>query len=219
MKRELREGSCIIVRMIRRLGLLTLVPCCWSAAARRHRPSARWCSTEVVHRGWKACRPPADPSRGCSDEETWNVTRLPTTALAVLLDNQKIPGAEHLRLDGIYFSTNLELLPDIYDIGRDYYTLLYELKIPALMDVSCRDDDVGPGISAPRTRQTIRIAGTNYRSRAWRDGEPLGELSPHGGAAGMFVRRNFDVTAGGRFNLLIEPPDHPGKPNCGQGGE
>jgi len=162
-------------------------------------------STEI-HDGWKACRHHPDPSQGCRNEDLLNVTSLPTTALAVLLENQKIPGLEDLSMDDIYFSTNMARVPDIFDVGRDYYTLLYEVTIPPW------NDEFG-------TRQTIRLAGTNYRARAWLDSVPLPELAAHGGAPGMFVRRNFDVTGGGRFSILIEPPDHPGKPNCGQGGE
>jgi len=149
-----------------------------------------------------------------------NVTSLPTTALAVLLENQRIAGLEHLGLDDIYFSTNLALIPDVYDVGRDYYTLLYEREIPPLL-TSCQSAGGGGGFEIASTRQTIRLAGINYRAQAWLDGEPLTELANyHAGAPGMFVRRNFNVTAaGGRFNILIEPPDHPGKPNRGQGGE
>lgn len=170
------------------------------------------CSIEI-HHGWKACRRPSLPSHGCASDSLLNVSSLPTTALAVLLDNKQILGVEHISMNDIYFSTNMALLPDIYDVGRDYYTLLYELEIPPLSQFA-------PCQSFSPTRQTIRLAGTNYQTKAWLNGVPLAELASHGGAPGMFVRRNFNVTTGGRLNILIEPPYHPGNPhNGGQGGE
>jgi len=171
------------------------------------------CSIEI-HHGWKACRRPSVPSHGCASDSLLNVSTLPTTALAVLLDNQQIPGVEHISMNDIYFSTNMALLPDIYDVGRDYYTLLYERELPPLTQfTACH-------LFSTLTRQTIRLAGTNYQTKAWLNGVPLAELASHGGAPGMFVRRNFNVTTGGRLNILVEPPDHPGNPHGGgQGGE
>lgn len=162
-----------------------------------------------------------------------NVSSLPTTALSVLLENQQIARAagEHLSLDNLYYSTNLASLPDIHDTGRDFYTLLYQLDIAALNDTNeayCRtgydDDDDGDGDNEPARsrRQTLRFSGINYRATAWLDGTPLTELSTTSrqeGVPGMFLRRSYDVTAGGRFNILIEPPDHPGSAVAGgQGG-
>lgn len=184
-------------------------------------PLLAWCSTEL-HLGWTACRRPAVPSLGCDvNHDRWNVTTLPTTALAVLLNNHKIEGLEDINMDNLYFSKNLALIPDISDVGPAFYTLLYELEIPPLRmeAAACRSSSGDENHIVSATRQTIRFAGTNYRAQAWLDGVPLVELDSHGGAPGMFVRRNFNVTTGGRFNILIEPPDHPGIPDGGQGGE
>lgn len=179
------------------------------------------CTVEI-HDGWRACRVPADPSQGCGDDESvlMMVSRLPVTALTVLLGNRQIAGAEHLTLDDLYYSTNLALLPDIHRVGREYYTLLYQIDIAAMNDTTsyCLGGDDDDKISL--TRQTIRFAGINYRARTWLDGHPLVELEQPDGrdVPGMFVRRIYDVTDGGRFNLLIAPPDHPGIPDPGQGG-
>jgi mannosylglycoprotein endo-beta-mannosidase len=191
---------------------------------RTHRVNLAWsllflriclpCSVQV-HKGWTACRRPANPSQGCAEGEQLVVRSLPVTALTVLLENQQIAGVEHIQLDDIYYSMNLALLPDIHEVGREYYTLLYQFDV-APLNTSSTDCQVD-GLYT-RERQTLRIDGVNYRANAWLDGYPLTELSPHAGAPGMFVRRNYDVTVGGRFNLLIEPPDHPGIPNTGQGG-
>jgi hypothetical protein len=232
------------------------------------------CSTQV-HQGWKACRlyqqqqqqqqqqHMASSSRdgekkdyvmeSCPPGALLTVKSLPTTALSVLLENEQIPGMEHIRLDSMYFSTNLALLPDIYNVGREYYTLLYQLDMPPLMGTN-EDDDNNDGISYCRaqgeendvihhvraTRQTLRFAGINYRATAWLNGIQLLELHDTDNfhhhhqvegdvqeeIPGMFRRRSYDVTKGGRFLLRIDPPDHPGTGNCtddsssscGQGG-
>ena len=182
------------------------------------RDSRALCSTEL-HLGWKACRRPAVPSLGCDVNDRWNVPTLPTTALAVLLNNQKIAGLEDINMENLYFSTNLALIPDISEVGLDFYTLLYEVEIsPLRKAAACRSSSDDNTMVSP-TRQTIRLAGTNYRAQAWLNGVPLAEVASHDGAPGMFVRRYFNVTTGGRFNILIAPPDHPGKPDGGQGGE
>lgn len=180
----------------------------------------RHCQTNI-HYGWKACRIPTNPSTGCSEhEKIWNVTELPTTALAVLLENQQIVGVEHLHMENLYFSTNMQLIPDISDVGAEYFTLLYEIELPALLENSICHNSI---FKIQSTRQTLRVAGVNYRAKAWLNGKQLLELSSlysrRDSTPGMFLRRSYDVTTGGRFNLLIAPPDHPGTPNGGQGGE
>jgi hypothetical protein len=192
---------------------------------------------------------------GCPpDAILLNVRSLPTTALSVLLENAQIPEVQHIRLDNLYYSTNLALPPDISTVGRDFYTLYYQLDIPpappppSFMSSSnneddydnddnvglisyCRhggehdDDDAIPHVRA--TRRTLRFAGINYRATAWLNGTPLAELHDNNevefegddvpessSPAGMFRRRSYDVTNGGRFVLRIDPPDHPGTGNC-----
>jgi mannosylglycoprotein endo-beta-mannosidase len=187
-------------------------------------------SSYEVHTGWKACRPPRDPSRGCGSDDNnttavWKVRTLPTTALTVLVDHQQIPGAAHVTMDNLYASQNLQLLPDIATVGRDYYTLLYEVQLPPTAAATGaagerpRSDRSG---ATTTTRQTLRVAGINYHARAWLNGQRLVDLNDDRGGAGvpgMFVRRLYNVTGGGRFNLLVLPPYHPGDPSSGgQGG-
>jgi hypothetical protein len=145
------------------------------------------------------------------------VSTLPTTALTVLLQHQQIPGAEHVTLDNLYASMNLRLLPDIATVGRAFYTLLYELNLPT--DTLAEMPRI---VSVTTPRQTLRVAGVNYQATAWLNGRRLVDLNDAGGGGGvpgMFVRRFYNVTGGGRFNLLVEPPNHPGDPSQGgQGG-
>ena len=111
-------------------------------------------------------------------------------------------------MDDIYFSTNLARIQDLADIslvGRNFYTLVYETFLdPAV----------------PTVRNTLRIDGINYRSRPYLDGRPLTLIEDlHDDEVnltdGMFRRRHYDVSAGGRFSIVIEPPLHPGNFSMG----
>jgi mannosylglycoprotein endo-beta-mannosidase len=170
-----------------------------------------------IHTGWKACRIATGnkPSDGCTaPSETFQVDTLPTTALLVLLKNGQISEAvkRNVTEKDIYYSTNLALFEDIESTERDYYTLLYELTIPFLFNASACDN-------RSFARQTLRIAGINYRATAYLDGNVLQEINNEGHPAGdgMFRRRSYHVTPGSRFNVLIEPPLNPGSINCTNG--
>jgi mannosylglycoprotein endo-beta-mannosidase len=197
------------------------------------------CNGEVVgdssnivelHEGWKACRVREDAiAHGCQIDAAalWNVSRLPTTALAVLIENGQFTGqAGTVQMDDLYFSMNLALFPDIHEVGRRFYTLLYEIEIEGVSQSSLHFSKQSCGAQSPCRRQILRFAGINYRATAWLDGVKLPELNDHQDAKldhqypGMFRRRSYDVAPGGRFTILIEPPDHPGQPipAGGQGG-
>ena len=125
---------------------------------------------------------------------------------AVLLDNEKIPGLEGFHSEDIYFSTNLALMPDISTVGREYYTLVYQIELPNSTHLNPRSMFRK---QPNETRKTLRISGVNYRAHAYLNGMLIRELSSHS-YDGMFRRRSFDVTTGGLFQIVIEPPLHPG---------
>jgi len=202
--------------------------------------------TDEIHRGWKACRlrrddPAADAAAaardGCAtgDADTilLDVRSLPTTALAVLLDNGRIIEATNnassssFSAEDMYYSDRLSRLPDISTVGRQFYTLLYEYRIPPLNGDDDRAARTAGCCNSNRRRRTLRLSGINYRANAFLDGRPLDELNDFDqtkSVDGMFRRRYYDVTPGGRLNLLVEPPLHPGTPSPAggtqhQGGE
>ena len=179
----------------------------------------------TVHQGWRACRV-SNAIKGCRglpEASVWNVSALPTTALLVLLEHRQIPGWNTSSLEQLFFSTHMADLPDIFDTGRAYYTLVYELDLTQhVLEASaqCSDKKLAP----PRTRTTVlEFAGINYQSRAFLDGIPLPEIDGTT-ADGMFRRRFYDITCGHSFHIVIGPPLHPGtcraqSSSCqGQGG-
>jgi mannosylglycoprotein endo-beta-mannosidase len=208
---------------------------------------------EDLHHGWTACRVTAvvNPALGCrednhrpSNENTvvlLNVTKLPTTALAVLLDNQQITEAQNVTMENLYYSQNLASIPDISVTGQDYYTLLYQIEIPPTLNHRCdslsaKMDDIRCR-SGNRRTTTLHFAGINYRATVWFNGEPLKNLynfvdattlqysAPHQQYPGMFIRHRYDISEVTLSNssdnvlvVLIEPPDHPGYPIAGQQG-
>lgn len=177
-------------------------------------------SRKEVLSGWIACRVPADPATGCGDGALlFQVTTLPTTALLVLLENDQIAfeDAHHpVTAEDLYFGQNLGLLPDIDTVGRDYFTLMYQLDVIVPLH-ACHHRE-----HQQQARQTrLRIEGINYRATAYLNGHVLPEIDEGSGQQqdGMFRRRHYDVTRGGRFNIVVEPPLHPGTASGGgQGG-
>lgn len=145
-------------------------------------------SRGLLH-GWTACR-----ASDCDYSLYRNVT-LPTTALSVLLEHGTF---QHLNitLDNLYFGTNLERLPDISQVGPKYYTFKYAIDISAGRD---------------QEHQTLCFEGVNYRTESWFNGQRL-----HDNVPGMFLRRRYNVTGGGRFEMVVFPPDHAGQPVPGQ---
>jgi mannosylglycoprotein endo-beta-mannosidase len=211
-----------------------------------------------LHTGWTACHASAviDPSFGCtlSNRRRGNVTvpfvimnvsKLPTTAMAVLLDNRQIDIANdnNITMENIYYSQNLGKIPDIHITGRNYYTLLYQIEIP---HVDTRLTDRGTTLDAVDydsndQKVFLKFAGINYRATVWYNGLKLPNLqytyfetasgsSPlASNIPGMFIRHRYDITptqlqygysssTNTNTNLvvvMIEPPLHPGYPGRG----
>ncbi|KAL7563357.1 hypothetical protein ACA910_014197 [Epithemia clementina (nom. ined.)] len=187
--------------------------------------SAEAGTTQRIHSGWTACRHNTilDSQSSlrlgkCPEDQLLHVGSLPTTALSVLLDNKHIPDVEDLLAQDLYFSTNLALIPDISTTGRDYYTLVYQLDLLNCTSLRhCSSNTIEPRdhnnqhFCCPQKRNTLRISGVNYRAIAYLNGKILPELSAtKKNYDGMFRRRAYDVTGGGLFQIVIEPPLHPG---------
>jgi len=132
--------------------------------------------------------------------EGWMKARVPGTVLATMLDNNLFPAPE--------FSMNNNLIPDIHDVGNDFYTFWFIR--PFLIK------------TVPQGRQVwLNFRGINYKADIFLNGKRI-NTSTH---EGMFLRQSYDITPyikEDTINLLavvVYPPDYPGNANGGQGGD
>jgi hypothetical protein len=132
--------------------------------------------------------------------EGWMKARVPGTVLTTLLENHLFPSPE--------YSLNNELIPDIYEAGRDFYTFWFvrPFRVNAL----------------PQGQQVwLNFRGINYKAELFLNGKRLNRVTHEG----MFLRQTFNITpyikeqGDNLLAVIVYPPDYPGNPNGGQGGD
>ncbi|HBE43090.1 MAG TPA: hypothetical protein DDW27_18165, partial [Bacteroidales bacterium] len=101
--------------------------------------------------------------------EGWMEAVVPGTVLTTLLHNKMVPDP--------LFGLNNNLIPDIYDTGRDYYTYWFynEFEIPGLKEGQ---------------QVWLNFRGINYFADIFLNGKRV-NTSPH---KGMFIREKYLVT-------------------------
>ncbi len=125
---------------------------------------------------------------------------VPGTVLTSLLENKLIPDP--------FYGMNNELIPDIYKVGRDYYTYWF------VKDFT----EVAPGAG---DKVGLILRGINYSADIYLNGHKLNEKPDKG----MFLRQSYDITpwmskdGKNRLAIIVYPPDPVGNPNGGQGGD
>lgn len=127
--------------------------------------------------GWAATAGEALKLRGAWEMEqatapgVWMPAVVPGTVLTTLVKNGKLPDPYW----GLNNKRDLKLIPDLYDVGRDYYTARFRstFDVPA--------DWQGQTI-------WIRPEGINYRGEIYLNGK-LAAVT-----AGMFARTPVEVT-------------------------
>lgn len=130
--------------------------------------------------------------------EGWSPAVVPGTVLTTMLQAGQIPDP--------FFGMNNKQIPDIYTVGRDYYTYWF-----------VRDFTEKKGTG----RVWLQLRGVNYSYDVYLNGHRLADSIHYG----MFLRANYDVTpwlsADGhnRLAVVVYPPDPVGNPNGGQGGD
>lgn len=130
----------------------------------------------------------------------WLSARVPGTVLTTLLENNMYPAPE--------FGVNNNQIPDIYEVGADFYT--YWFVRPFVVEDLPHDRNVW-----------LNFRGINYRADIFLNGKRI-NTNTH---EGMFLRKSFDITPylkSGSSNVLaviVYPPTHVGDPNGGQGGD
>ena len=129
----------------------------------------------------------------------WMPAVVPGTVLTSLLANKLIPDP--------FYGMNNKQVPDIYDVGSDYYTYWF---VKDFTENAVQDDKVW-----------LLLRGVNYNYTAWLNGHQLNEQPDKG----MYLRHSFDITpflnkdGHNRLAIIVYPPDPVGKPNGGQGGD
>ena len=128
----------------------------------------------------------------------WMDAVVPGTVLTTLLHNQKIPDP--------FFGMNNEQIPDISQVGRDYYTYWFfnSFQIP----------EVKSG-----EQVWLKFRGINYTAEIFLNGKKI-NADTH---EGMFLREKYRITpyltnSTNRLAVLVYPPDPAGTP-VGQGGD
>lgn len=155
-----------------------------------------WYARNVLETGDDGCR----LTTGTFCPDGWIRATVPGTVLTTLLNNGRYPAPE--------VGLNNELIPDIYDVGRDFYT--YWFACPFVLERPDADH-----------RVWLNFRGINYRAEIFLNGCRINRKTHEG----MFLRQSYDITSFLRDDsvnvlaVLVFPPDHVGKPNGGQGGD
>jgi mannosylglycoprotein endo-beta-mannosidase len=162
-------------------------------------------SSYELNTGWRCARMDSVKDGGAKisvsgfSTANWLPATVPGTVLTTLLNNKKIPDP--------FYGMNNEQIPDIYKTGRDYYTYWFVKDFTE---------------KAAGTEQVyLNLRGVNYSCDIYLNGKKLNK----GVQEGMFLRYSYNITAdlnkngSNRLAILVHPPDFPGNPNGGQGGD
>ncbi len=159
-----------------------------------------------LNSGWKCL-----PSQKTNDKgeiiskrsyhlDNWKPAVIPGTVLTTQLANGEIPDP--------FYGMNNEKIPDIYNVGRDYYTYWF---VKDFNETKPSGDD----------QVWITFRGINYSCDIYLNGHKVNQ-EPF---EGMYLRKTFNISkmllANGknRLAVIVYPPDPVGNPNGGQGGD
>jgi hypothetical protein len=162
--------------------------------------------TTVLDNGWYARRANEILTDGNQlsaapfHPDGWMKAKVPGTVLTTLLENRLFPAPE--------FGLNNNLIPDIYEIGKEFYTFWFVRPFEV--------DQI------PDDRQVwLNFRGINYKADIFVNGKRVNTTTHEG----MFLRKSFLITpylrkdSANLLAVIVYPPDYPGNPNGGQGGD
>ena len=139
-------------------------------------------------------------SSGYEPDESWLDAVVPGTVLTTLLNEELVADP--------FIGMNNMVIPDISETGPEEYTYWFINSFPL--------HELNEG-----QRVWLDFRGINYAADIYLNGNRLvDELH-----RGMFLRQRFDVTdyvmvgEPNHLAVLVYPPDHPGVPNGGEGGD
>jgi len=160
----------------------------------------------LLHDNWKAKRAIDITADGTEitgadfKPEGWIEAVVPGTILTTLLHNNQIPDP--------FYGMNNNLIPDVYNTGRDYYTYWFfnEFETPEIKD--------GQEV-------WLNFRGINYFADIFLNGKRVNSKTHQG----MYFREKYLITPylkKGKSNKLavwVAPPDPVGNAYAGQGGD
>jgi len=159
-----------------------------------------------LNTGWK-CRKAGDVkadgkqiSSNSFDLTSWQNATVPGTVLTTQINNKQVPDP--------FFGMNNEQIPDVYKVGRDYYTYWF---VKDFAEAAPQGDN----------QVYLNLRGINYSCDVFLNGHQLNEKRHYG----MFLRQQYNITkflsksGKNRLAVIVYPPDVVGNPNGGQGGD
>jgi mannosylglycoprotein endo-beta-mannosidase len=163
-------------------------------------------SRYLLHDNWKAKRVSDVISDGTEITGTdyrvegWLEAVVPGTVLTTLLHNNLIPDP--------FFGMNNNLIPDVYNTGRDYYTYWFynEFETPEIKD--------GQEV-------WLNFRGINYFADIFLNGKRVNTITHQG----MYLREKYLITPWlnkekpNKLAVWVAPPDPVGNAYAGQGGD
>lgn len=199
--RFLRLMNLLSIKILQTVVLLGLLLLMQSARGQTTSDKTLSLRSQSEHNGqytWTMCR--ADSVGGGAEislpefsERNWQTAIVPGTVLNSLVANRAFPEP--------YFGLNnaheKNLIPDISEVGRDFYTYWFRTKFLIPPEFNGRTI-------------WLQLDGINYRAEVWLNGQKLGDL------AGMFQRGLFNATGAIRLQgtnviaVLVRPVDYPG---------
>jgi len=130
----------------------------------------------------------------------WMKAKVPGTVLTTMLENNMFPAPE--------VSLNNNLIPDIYVVGKEFYT--YWFVCPFKVTALDKDRQIW-----------LNFRGINYKADIFLNGKRINSDTQEG----MFLRHSYRITDRLKENevnllaVIVYPPDYPGNANGGQGGD
>ncbi|RQO78477.1 glycosyl hydrolase [Pedobacter sp. KBW01] len=129
----------------------------------------------------------------------WMPATVPGTVLTTLLNNKKVPDP--------FYGMNNEMIADVYHTGNEHYTYWFVKDF----------DERATG----NEQVWLQFRGINYKAEIYLNGKKVNPKTQ----VGMHIRAQYNITkllaANGknRLAVIVYPPDFPGNPNGGQGGD
>jgi len=129
----------------------------------------------------------------------WMPATVPGTVLTTLLNNKKVPDP--------FYGMNNEKIADIYNVGKEHYTYWF---VKDFNESAAGNDQVW-----------LQFRGINYKAEIFLNGKKVNQKTHEG----MHLRAKYNITkllsstGKNRLAVIVYPPDFPGNPNGGQGGD